>query len=213
VPTAACRLPPADDNTPTHRTEENRMNSTSTRTSRGRHRILVLVIATMIVAMAGSATAGGLITGKKIKNSSITGIDLKDGTVTGVDIKDQSLTSSDFSGSLAGPQGPQGPQGPRGQQGPQGSQGPQGPQGPPGASGLSYEYVENTVGGDSFENWGVPCPPGKKVVGGGVSSVDLSAARVVESAPLDDGTGWWIGLRNEKGSGLLAYAWAVCVTA
>ena len=46
-----------------------------------------------------------------------------------------------------------------------------------------------------------------------MSSVDLSAARVVESAPLNEGTGWWIGLRNEKDAGLLAYAWAVCVTA
>ena len=168
-----------------------------------RSRLLLLVVVTMLVAMAGSATAGGLITGKKIKNNSITGIDLKNGTVTGADVKNGSLTPDDFDGQLIGPQGPQGPQG---------EIGPIGPRGPAGASGLVYVNVENAIDGKKSENWGIECPDGKKVVGGGVSSNDPANARVVESAPLDFGAGWWVGLRNEKDSELLAYAWAVCVT-
>lgn len=65
----------------------------------------------LVVAMAGSATATALITGKDVKNGSLTGKDIKNGSVaaadvknnlTGTDVKDGSLSGSDVAdGSLA----------------------------------------------------------------------------------------------------------------
>lgn len=166
-----------------------------------RGRILVLVVVTMVVAMAGSATAGGLITGRKIKNNTITGIDIRDNSVTGVDIADGSLAPTDFDGNLIGSRGPQGPEGPRG---------PQGPQGPAGASGLEYIIAGTSITGGKTVNWGAECSPGKKVVGGGVSSGAPSQALVVESAPMDQGVGWGVGMKNSGSGSISAFAWAVC---
>lgn len=167
-----------------------------------RGRIMLLVITTMLVAMAGSATAGGLITGKQIKNGSITGVDLRNGSVSGVDVKDGSLTEHDFDGSLVGQPGPQGPQGP---------QGDPGPQGPAGSAGLQYVQVTKSVVKEKTLVWPVTCPDGKRVVGGGLSSTLPDSARIVESAPLDDGIGWSAGVHNDGTSTITAYAWAACV--
>lgn len=83
---------------------------------------LAVSIVAVVLAMAGSATAAKVITGKQIK----------DGTVTGKDVKDGSLTSKDFNG----------PVGERGPQGPAGAQGPAGPAG----SAVAYAHV-TYVGG------------------------------------------------------------------
>jgi len=175
-------------------------------TTRGRGRILLLVVATMLVAMAGSATAGGLITGKRIKDNSITGADLRNDSVGSIDVKDGSLTELDFDGSLVGQPGPQGPQGPRG------PQGDPGPQGPAGTTGLEYVVVGQAVAKNTTEIWPVTCPPGKKAVGGGVSSTLPLVVRITESAPLNGGVGWNAGVYNAGTSAISAYGWAACVS-
>jgi hypothetical protein len=163
-----------------------------------RVRFLVLAPAALVVGIGGTATAATLITGAQIQDGSVYSRDIANGTLTGTDVKDQSLTPTDFTGSLQGPAGPAGPAG---------------PQGPAGVSGLQYIVNGVDIPAGQTQTWGANCPPGKKVVGGGVSSNDPYYARVVESAPQDNGAGWWIGLRNQNSSTLGAYAWAVCATA
>jgi hypothetical protein len=109
-----------------------------------------------------------------------------------------SLTPVDYTGSLPGPVGPQGPTG---------------PQGPAGVSGLQYVVNPLGIAAGQTETWSADCPADKKVVGGGVSSNNPYYARVVESAPLDNGAGWYVGMRNQSPTGFSAYAWAVCATA
>lgn len=55
--------------------------------------------------------------------------------------------------------------------------------------------------------------PGKKVVGGGVSSTAPLHATIQGSAPLDDGAGSAIVLYNGSSAPINAYAWATCVNA
>ena len=84
----------------------------------------------IVLAMAGTATAAKVITGKQIKDESVTGKDVKNGT----------LTSDDFRGSVEGAQGPAGAAGPQGPAGPAGAAGPQGPAGPAGTA-VAYAHV------------------------------------------------------------------------
>jgi len=103
--------------------------------------ILIASLA-LFVGLAGTATAGALISGAKVKDGSLTGKDVKGSSLTGKHIKNGSLTPEDLSTSAratlkgpsgapgaAGPQGPQGPQGVPGEQGAPGAQGAQGPHG------------------------------------------------------------------------------------
>lgn len=171
-------------------------------TRRGTVRFVVLAVVVLLVAMTGSATAARLITGKQIKDGTITGKDLRNGSVTGSDVRDGSLTAGEFDGSLTGEPGPAGPQGP------------QGPAGEPGADGVSgYEYV---VVGVTVPKLGTAqqdavCPSGKRAVGGGMSSSSFAVARVLESAPMNDGRGWTAAMANTSGAAVTGYVWAVCV--
>lgn len=169
---------------------------------RGPATAVALAVLVLLVAMAGSATAGALITGRDIKDGTVTSKDLRNGTVTGADVKDGSLSRQDFSGSLQGPQGPAGPEGPVG---------PQGPQGTPGVSGYQHVVADALVPQNAFRTHDAGCPAGKVVVGGGVSSVDSTYIRVAESAPLTEGRGWTAGVRNTKSTPVTVYVWAVCV--
>jgi hypothetical protein len=89
---------------------------------------MVVAMAAVVIACAGSATAASLITGKQIK----------DGSLTGADLKNRSLGAKDLSrharDELEGRRGPRGAEGPTGARGPAGPQGATGPQGPPGAA-------------------------------------------------------------------------------
>ena len=87
---------------------------------------IVVSLVAVVLAMAGTATAAKMISGKQIKDASITGKDVKDG----------SLTSKDLDGSVTGQRGERGPAGP---QGPAGAQGPAG-------SAVAYGHV-TYVGG------------------------------------------------------------------
>ena len=128
--------------------------------------VAVLLLA---VAVAGTAGAAALITGKDIKDESVTGRDVRDG----------SLRSRDFDGAVQGPAGPKGdtgeagpagPAGPKGDPGNQGPAGPAGSQGPSGVSGLEYRTSGFNLPGNTFTRWEVLCPAGKKALGGGVAT-------------------------------------------
>ena len=75
----------------------------------------------LMIALGGTATAAGLINGKKIKNNTITGKKLKNKTITKNKLAPKTIKA------LKGKQGPQGPQG---------IQGPKGDQGDPGENGI-----------------------------------------------------------------------------
>jgi hypothetical protein len=121
----------------------------------------------LFVALGGSAAAaGGLITGKQIKDGSVRGSDLanrtigarklrlnqvtgayiRDHSLTGADILDQSLTLAKLApvavDQLKGPQGDTGATGAAGAPGPAGAQGPTGPAGP---SGATYTTIQATA--------------------------------------------------------------------
>jgi Collagen triple helix repeat (20 copies) len=201
------------------------MRSILKRLSRG-HSTAVAYLA-LFAALGGSAYAAVTVTGKNIK----------DGTVTGRDVKNRSLSTNKLSAeavsSLAGQPGPAGPQGARGQQGlpgPKGDQGPagpkgdtgprgesgpagpQGPAGPIGITGLQYVTKSTRIFTDKYTTWSVTCPNGKKALGGGVASATdvVLGKTLLESAPLDNGTGWMAKVLNTGGDPITEYVWAVC---
>ena len=190
------------------------IKSISTRT-----RFVVLVAAGLIVASGATAGAANLITGQSVKNESLTGRDVRNGSLAGADIRDGSLTKDDFSGTLAGPQGPAGPAGPQGPAGPKGATGATGAPGQagapgapgaPGISGLQYVVTGESVSGNATEFWSAECPAGTKVLGGGVSSTNPVVVTVRETAALDNGAGWYVGVHNGQAAAQNSYAWAVC---
>ncbi len=116
----------------------------------------------------------------------------------------------------AGPQGPQGPKGAKGAKGDKGQKGDKGDKGAAGAAGVSgYEVVNQTFKEVFIENSGsprglsavetVPCPAGKRVIGGG-SDLGTNPAQngqqrqvtVSLNAPNGTGTGWSVQLFNNS---------------
>ena len=185
-----------------------RRSTTMLRSLTSRTAVVLYAVIGVLVLISGTATAAAMITGKQIKDNSVHGRDIQNASLTGVDVKNRSLTPADFTGSLQGPAGPTGPSGPAG------PAGPAGPQGPAGVSGVQYVSNAMDIGAGKTASWPSSCPVGKVVVGGGVSSTNPRFARVLESAPLDEnGSGWWVVLRNEHTSPISAFAWAVCARA
>ena len=106
-----------------------------------------------------------------------------------------------------------GPQGPAGPKGDKGLKGDQGLQGNPGTSG--YEIVTATTATDTTaaKSISVPCPTGKKAVGGG-AAYNLFGYEAVSSHPLADGSGWSAYADHLPFGTTQAWAlvvWAVCM--
>ena len=161
-----------------------------------------LVVAAAVVALVsftGTAVAGGLVTGRQVKDGSLTSVDLRaDRAVTGADVRDGTLSATKLS-SLP--------------QGPAGIQGPPGPQGVDGLDNFDYEISAAVVVGPGNDvAIPVQCAPGRTVVGGGASSASIQI-RMEESRPLVDGSGWNVLVYNESGQDVNAFGWAVCVGA
>ena len=98
-----------------------------------------------LVAGAGGAVAGSLITSADIKDKTIKKVDLAKNSVVTKKVKNGTLKLKDLDmkrpttrSRTVGPEGPANTKGPNGRArpsaGPQGPQGPQGPAGPPGVS-------------------------------------------------------------------------------
>ena len=77
----------------------------------------MIALLALFVAIGGSATAAGLISGSKIKPNTITAKAFKKGTITKSKISPAAITA------LAGAVGPQGEKGEPGEKGPAGNQG------------------------------------------------------------------------------------------
>jgi hypothetical protein len=128
---------------------------------------VLLGIVAIVLACAGSATAGALITGSQIK----------DGSITGTDVKDGSLTAADFTKPAVASRSARGPRGRRGKRGPRGFTGFTGPRGLQGPPGLSAVHIVSSTGSTSAS--ALCTGVYEKVVGGGA----VSAAPIIESYP------------------------------
>jgi hypothetical protein len=165
---------------------------------------LVVAGLALLVATAGTATAGGR------HFPEFNGIDIIDNSLTGKDVKNKSLRPADFRGSVRGAKGARGAQGPpgaaggQGPAGPQGIQGIQGVPGPPGQNQLRYvksgPFVvpANTYSGLRT----VQCPAGTYPLGGGTIP-DLTGDRVVATVPWNTVTGA-DGVPNAWAAGVFA---------
>ena len=170
---------------------------------------VVVAVAAVVLACAGSATAAKVITGKQIKNSSI----------TSADIKNNSLVQGDFkSGEL-----------PAGARGPQGAQGLRGPQGAAGAKGTNgfgqLRYLETAT---PFENGeadlvGTVCPAGTYPTGGGAWAADTLTLEVDHPEVITSqgylfneagiGTGYFANVNDATSGDVTVVVDAICANA
>jgi hypothetical protein len=94
-----------------------------------------------------------------------------------------------------------------------GPQGPQGAQGGPGTSGYLRVTENITVpDGTATPTFGVSCPGGRSVLGGGYSFRREHADQlaVFESLPAANGSGWQFRVSNETGGAKPATLFAIC---
>jgi CARDB protein len=171
----------------------------------------IIACVALLAALAGTATAAGLITGAQVQNGSLSGLDLRNGSVGGVDvtngslttfdIRDHTLRAVDFAPGVLkagvgapGSAGPQGPPGPPGQQGPPGQNG---QQGSPGLAGLEIVTLESPDNSANTKQLNVSCPGSKKLVGtfsvpslppGGSATFSWSTCRVAMYVAVVDRT-------------------------
>ena len=112
----------------------------------------------LVLACAGSATAGVLVTGSQVKDGSLTGADVRDGSLTDADLAVQAQSAKSRRGPR-GPRGRRGPIGPRGATGPAGAPGAPGAAGPAGSA-LAYAHIlaNGTVDGGRSKNLSVKRP-------------------------------------------------------
>jgi len=158
--------------------------------------LLVAAAVVALVSFTGTAVASGLVTGRQVKDGSLRSVDLRaNRAVTGADVRDGTLPASKMSSLPPGPAGPTGPPGPPGVDG---------------LDGFDYEIASATVPGSDEVRITVLCGAGT-VVGGGASSVGV--IRMVESRPLETGSGWTVVVRNQLAADVDAFGWAVCVGA
>jgi hypothetical protein len=159
--------------------------------------------------MAGAVTAGKIaanavtnvkiannaITNAKLGTNAITNSKLASGAVTSAKVQNNSLLASDFAPNQL-------PRGATGPAGPQGPGGPPGAAGTPGLSGIQV-MVETTPTDSSNKAALVTCPAGKKLIGGGASTLGEAAGVALgESNPDTVNNGWHaVGRENvERGA-------------
>jgi Collagen triple helix repeat (20 copies) len=127
-----------------------------------------------------------------------------------------------------GQAGPAGPMGETGPAGPAGSQGPTGPQGEPGVSGRVVVTGASTRDSSYSKSVAVYCPPGKRVIGGGVRLsgtgdwIGQYGVAITDSWPHDyynpstDGRTGWGAAAQEHSSGYTSdwrlHAYAICAS-
>ncbi len=161
----------------------------------------------LVVAMGGTSYAA--IT---LPTNSIGSKQIRRNAVSSSKVKDRSLLRKDFKvGELpAGPRGPAGAPGSPGPKGDTGAPGARGDQGVAGAPGVSgWERVQDTTGvvnGNRSTEVTIPCPSGKRVLGGGAYAPGLT---LMSSYPGND-TSWTIEVRNTTASAAGFYYYAIC---
>jgi hypothetical protein len=164
----------------------------------------IIACVALVAALAGTATAAGLITGAQVQNGSLSGLDLRTGSVGGVDVTNGSLTTFDIhdhtlravdfapgvlkaGAGAPGSAGPQGPPGPPGRQGPPGQNG---QQGSPGLAGLEIVTLESPDSSANTKQLNVSCPGSKKVVGGGANLFGAEGDVALDENNPGNATSW-----------------------
>jgi hypothetical protein len=157
---------------------------------------MVIAMAAVVLASAGSATAARLITGKQIRDGSVTSGDIRNRSLTGQDIKSRSVEASDLSASalrfgaassapVPAPAGPAGPAGPPGAPG------------APGPTGIAQivTVTDTGVAGGAV----VLCPPTMKPVSGGGVDRTPNGAMWASAAFRDGDQFGWAVLSTDVG--------------
>lgn len=155
----------------------------------------VLVAALLLLGVtAGSATAGALITGARIKDGTVAGVDVRDQNLTGADIGDGKLTINDVGGLAPGPKG---------------DAGAPGYPGADGVPGLVQRSAPRTLEPGEQLSWVVFCNTGEAAVSGGVSSERPDLVTVVRS--FADGFFWSVEVLNDSTTQVRVHGWAMCI--
>lgn len=167
-------------------------------TATNRQRVRVVLVATLLLlaVTAGSATAGALITGKRIKDDTVAGVDVRDQTLTGRDVRDGSLDPTDIGALEPGPRGDRGLPG------------------FPGANGLPGLVQRNdprTLQPKEQLRWTARCGPGEASISGGVSSERPESVTTAQSSV--DGVHWTVEVRNDATVPVTVYGWVLCAPA
>ncbi len=165
----------------------------------------------LFISLGGASYAATQIGSSQIRDNSIQSRDIRNGTILSRDINSGTLSS------LRGHTGPVGPRGATGATGKTGATGATGKTGAAGVSGYQVVHVTNNLAGASANvTLVVPCPSGKKEVGGGFVGPN-DKTDVLRSSPADDGSSWTVVLGTTDGSdfgaGSSITAYTVCVTA
>ena len=183
---------------------------------------MVVALVALFAALASSAVAATVITGKQVKDSSLTGRDVKNSSLTGNDIKDKSLAAKDFNGLVQGPTGLRGVAGPTGAAGPAAAAGETGQTGPAGP--VSLQYVIGppvTLPANTNVTGNVACPSGKSVTGGGASIITAGSDVIIDSSyPSDNASdadsirdnAWSVAYDNPTASAASFRVYAICTT-
>lgn len=179
-----------------------------TRDGHRRSLLVLTLVAVLVLGATGGATAGALITGKKIKDGSVTAVDLRNGTLTGLDVSDASLSARSFTAGVVGPEGPEGPVG---------LPGPAGPQGAAGLRGITVYYARGPVTAPgAATDLSIPCQGQLKALSGGFSDAQRPGeghADLLQSAPTNSRLGWTVTYRNTGSGSLVGLGWVVCAAA
>ncbi|MCW2812605.1 MAG: hypothetical protein JWN84_60 [Nocardioides sp.] len=139
----------------------NTVMNTATRTTR-LVPALVLSVAVIGSATAGSAVAAKMITGADIKNGTVASVDVKNSSLTGKDLKTGSVGESDLGAGVRGKLNE------------------------PDLGGYEVKRVVAEADAGSLTSHFVACTPGKLAIGGGADlKNDEELVRVVDSAPYD----------------------------
>jgi hypothetical protein len=124
-----------------------------------------LVIACLALGVALGGTSYAAVTQlprasvgtPQLKSSAVTNAKLARNAVTSVKVRNGTLVRADFArGALL-----------RGPAGPTGAAGPAGPAGPPGLSGVERVEVTTAANSTALKSAQMPCPTGKRLLGGG----------------------------------------------
>ena len=160
-----------------------------------RIRAAILVALAVVLVGAGTASAGALITSKRVKDNSVGGADLRNGTLTRHDVRNGSLTGSDIVGALPGPDG---------------EDGPQGSPGTDGLVGLNYARTPATdLAAGDLTTVVTHCVG--TVVGGGVATSNPTKVEIVGSRPVN-GNAWQVVLWNRNATTIQVEGRATCVS-
>jgi collagen triple helix repeat protein len=167
----------------------------------------------LFISLGGASYAATQIGSAQIRDNSVQSRDIRNGTILSRDINAGTLSS------LRGHTGPVGPRGATGATGRTGATGATGRTGATGAAGVSgYQIVPVTnslVANSTNVTLVVPCPSGKKALGGGFVGPN-DKTDVLRSAPATDGSSWTVVVGTTDGSvfgvGSSVTAYAVCAT-